>query len=1181
MSETKMIDEFVNKYSLSKTISFALKSVGKTKENFNNNQLEKDRDKSKNLRKIQKYAFEFHSNHIEKSLKNVKNLAEYDIKNYKDLYRIKNRDDDQQKLFNTTKENLKSSITNKLKEGNEHLVDKNFFDEILPNDLKNKNNDDYETYIEAYTNSFKKSICFFEKFRNSIKNFYGTKTGSVASRCIDDNLPIFLDNLNIYKIHNEEIPICESDDSNAFDIKNYKEFLTQDGINNYNKTIGIVNEKINKINQTKKNKKDKIPYLKTLQKQIISNVVSTSYEPFKTDKEVIAAIVNYYNNSKSSMAKINELIGNLSKYDLSLIYIYKKWFPKNYEEIFTDLSDVLNNLFSNNTKKFAISKLTKSSENAINDLHDYSDKLIKNIDEKWDDLDNIKKNEELKKEDKDSIKVLLDSILNYERFLKALCGTGKEKEREWGFYHEFCKHLEKIKEIELIYNKTRNYFTKKPYSKDKIKLWFDNYQLMDGWDVNNETKCCAVLLRDKEKYYLAVMDKKKNKTFENITEVTEDVPYFEKMVYKQIADPKKYFSKKTIVPKKECPSDEKCPDEIKKIFEKKENEEELTEQEHKELIKYVAEKFIPNYKEIQDKNGNCYFNFDLKNIYNENEIKFKTYNEFLDSLTPNCYHLHFEKISEEYVLKNVEDGNIYLFEIYCKDFSDKSKGKPNLHTLYFKMLFDEKNLNNSNIVYKLSGGAEMFFRKSSKIKNNTIHEANKPIPNKNPNNPKKNSNFTYSITKDKRFTEDRFLLKLPIELNYAKDCKSDAFNKDIQTALKNKKKDDIRIIGIDRGQRNLIYISVIDGNGNLIDQKSLNVIESVSKNGTPLETDYKHLIKNRSEDMKDNQTKWHTVGNIKNLKEGYISQAVHEVCKLVVQHDAIIAIENLNCGFTKKAEYGAAVYKKFEDMLIQKLNYLVDDKNKINDECGGLLKAYQLTTTKKEKYQNGIVFYVPPDYTSAIDPTTGFVDLLKPKYKNIKDSQNFFKNFSEIEYNKEKDYFEFKFNYKKFGKEIDQEWTVCTYGERICHYKDNSKWKTKTGVLSDNFKNLFSKYKIGNYKEELQKKIINQEDEEFFKELIRLFYLTLQMRNTDNKSDKDYIISPIKNSEGVFYYSEKYKGSDKLPCDADANGAYNIAKKGLLMVNNIREKKEKPLEIKNNDWFKYAIQSLLAFPEGN
>src|SRR5699024_2766470 len=119
----------------------------------------------------------------------------------------------------------------------------------------------------------------------------------------------------------------------------------------------------------------------------------------------------------------------------------------------------------------------------------------------------------------------------------------------------------------------------------------------------------------------------------------------------------------------------------------------------------------------------------------------------------------FTDISEEYINKLVEEGKLYLFRIYNKDFSSYSKGTPNLHTLYWKALFDEDNL--KNIIYKLNGGAEIFYRKKS-IEAQITHPKKQPIDNKNPNNPKKQSIFEYDLIKDKRFTLDKFQFHVPI-----------------------------------------------------------------------------------------------------------------------------------------------------------------------------------------------------------------------------------------------------------------------------------------------------------------------------------------------------------------------------------------------------------------------------------
>ena len=66
---------------------------------------------------------------------------------------------------------------------------------------------------------------------------------------------------------------------------------------------------------------------------------------------------------------------------------------------------------------------------------------------------------------------------------------------------------------------------------------------------------------------------------------------------------------------------------------------------------------------------------------------------------------------------------------------------------------------------------------------------------------------------------------------------------------------------------------------------------------------------------------WQTIGNIKELKEGYLSAVVHEIASLMVKHNAIVVMEDLNFGF-KRGRFAVErqIYQKFENMLIEKLN---------------------------------------------------------------------------------------------------------------------------------------------------------------------------------------------------------------------------------------------------------------------
>ena len=130
---------------------------------------------------------------------------------------------------------------------------------------------------------------------------------------------------------------------------------------------------------------------------------------------------------------------------------------------------------------------------------------------------------------------------------------------------------------------------------------------------------------------------------------------------------------------------------------------------------------------------------------------------------------------------------------------------------------------------------------------------------------------------------------------------------------------------------------------------------------------------------------------------------VHQIASMMVEYKAIVVMEDLNFGFKHgRQKVEKQVYQKFEKMLIDKLNCLVF-KNKEADEIGGVLKALQLSNKfesfKKLGKQSGFIFYVPAWHTSKIDPATGFVNFLQPKYENIEKAKEFFGNFESIRFN--------------------------------------------------------------------------------------------------------------------------------------------------------------------------------------
>ena len=538
------------------------------------------------------------------------------------------------------------------------------------------------------------------------------------------------------------------------------------------------------------------------------------------------------------------------------------------------------------------------------------------------------------------------------------------------------------------------------------------------------------------------------------------------------------------------------------------------------------------------------------------------------------YKLSFTNISVSFINKLVDEGKMYLFQIYNKDFSDYSKGTPNMHTLYWKALFDERNL--ADVVYKLNGQAEMFYRKKSIDYTHPTHPANHPIQNKNKDNKKKESVFEYDLVKDRRYTVDKFLFHVPITMNF-KSVGSENINQQVREYLQ--QADDTHIIGIDRGERHLLYLVVIDMQGNIKEQFTLNEIVN-EYNGNTYRTNYHDLLDTREEERLTARQSWQTIENIKELKEGYLSQVVHKITQLMVKYHAVVVLEDLNKGFMRgRQKVEKQVYQKFEKMLIDKLNYLVDKKADAA-QSGGLSNAYQLTSKfdsfQKLGKQSGFLFYIPAWNTSKIDPVTGFVNLLDTRYQNTEKSKAFFSKFDAIRYNADKDWFEFNLDYDKFGTKAEgtrTKWILCTQGNRICRNADkNPQWDNPKIDLTRELKSLFEHYNInicGNLKEE----ICSQTDKAFFTGLLHILKLTLQMRNSITGTETDYLVSPVADENGVFYDSRSC--GDRLPENADANGAYNIARKGLMLIGQIKETKDLAnfkYDISNKAWLNFAQQ---------
>lgn len=1203
-----MKEQFINCYPLSKTLRFSLIPVGKTEDNFNKKLLlESDKQRAENYENVKSYIDRFHKEYIKSVLANARIEK---INEYAALYWKSNKDDSDAKAMESLEDDIRKQISKQLTStaNFKRLFGKELICEDLPAFLTDENEKETVECFRSFTT-------YFNGFNTNRKNMYSSekKSTAIAYRCVNDNLPRFLDNIKTFQkifdnLSDETITKLNTDLYNIFGRKiedifsvDYFDFvLAQSGIDIYNSMIGGytcsdgtkiqgLNECINRYNQqvAKNEKSKRLPLMKPLRKQILSEKDSVSFIPekFNSDNEVLLAIEEYYNNHISDIDSLTELLQSLNTYNANGIFIksgaavsdisnaaFNSWnvlrlaWNEKYEALHPVTSTTKIDKYIEKRDKvyksiksfslFELQELGAENGNEITDWYISSiNECNRKIKETYLQARELLKSDYEKDYDKrlyknekaaELVKNLLDAIKEFQQLVKPLNGTGKEENKDELFYGKFTSLYDSVADIDRLYDKVRNYITQRPYSKDKIKLNFDNPQLLGGWDKNKESDYRTVILRKNDFYYLAVMDKSHSKVFVNAPEITsEDEDYYEKMEYKLLPGPNKmlpkvFFASRNI--DKFQPSDRILDIRKRESFKKGAT-----------FNKSECHEFIDYFKESIKKHDDwSKFGFEFSPTESYNDIS-----EFYREVSDQGYYISFSKISKNYIDKLVENGYLYLFKIYNKDFSKYSKGTPNLHTLYFKMLFDERNL--SNVVYKLNGEAEMFYREASiNDKEKITHHANRPIKNKNPDNEKKESVFEYDIVKDKRFTKRQFSLHMSVTINF-KAHGQEFLNYDVRKAVKYK--DDNYVIGIDRGERNLIYISVINSNGEIVEQMSLN--EIIGDNGYSV--DYQKLLDKKEKERDKARKNWTSVENIKELKEGYISQVVHKICELVVKYDAVIAMEDLNFGFKRgRFPVEKQVYQKFENMLISKLNLLIDKKAEPT-ENGGLLRAYQLTNkfdgVNKAK-QNGIIFYVPAWDTSKIDPVTGFVDLLKPKYTSVREAKKLFETIDDIKYNTNTDMFEFCIDYGKFPRcnsDFKKAWTVCTNSSRILSFRNeekNNEWDNKQIVLTDEFKSLFNEFGI-DYTSDLKASVLSISNADFYNRLIRLLSLTLQMRNSiigSTLPEDDYLISPVANDRGEFYDSRNYKGSNAaLPCDADANGAYNIARKALWAINVLKD----------------------------
>lgn len=1285
----KSINELTGLYSLTKTLRFELKPIGKTLEHIERKGiLTQDEQRAKEYEQVKdiidRYHKQFISMCMNKCQLKVKNTGDKkdSLEEYASILSKSKRDTTDEKTLEKIKENLRKQIAKAFKEGNTY--GDLFKKELVKNHLPDFVTDEEEKQIIEHFSNF---TTYFTGFHENRKNMYSdeAKSTAIAYRLIHENFPRFYDNLRSFaKIADSDVSSHFSEIESAFSLylnvehladmfqlDYFSDTLTQEQIEVYNYIIGGkteedgtkvqgINEFVNLYNQ--QHKDAKLPLLKPLYKMILSDRVALSWLPeeFDNDKDMLTAINEFYDSVHSVVfgndeGSICHLLKNLVEYDTEHIYISKDNGLTNISQqmfgqydIFTNvikkakkeefeknrkltprekrnpvlLEEKVNSLFKKE-KSFSINylnsliadieggtiesyfaKLGANDKNGVEDLLTQIEQAYSAAKETLDGkYANVNQSEKATK----NIKDLLDAFKSLQHFIKPLLGSGEEADKDNAFSAQLLNVWDSLDVVTPLYNKVRNWLTRKPYSTNKIKLNFENNgNLLNGWvdskteKTDNGTQYGGYIFRKKNEigeydYYLGISSDTKLFRADGST-LSTDVDFYERLDYYQVKTQTIYGNsymgnyrddaQKLLDAYKESviylgcdvsllpKDDETLPAYIKRI---------------KTYSYDVYQEMMKQYNVLESYNTmKSHVLLTLANMHRVNAaIELSKHKEYeldklfyeIDNMPSKSFGFFPIATSLIECANDREKKPLFLFKISNKDLSfaetyskgfRKTRGTENLHTLYFRALMEL-----CQGVYDIGTGTVFFRKATTGLKNSTtIHKAHETIANKNIRNAKKTSVFEYDIIKDRRYIYDKFQFHLSININYSEPDKKDT-NTLVHDIIRNNGIE--HIIGIDRGERHLLYLSLIDLKGNIVKQMTLNDIKQNEE--SPFSTNYKDLLVEREGNRTEARRNWKKIENIKDLKVGYLSQVVHVIAQMMVEYKAIVVLEDLNMGFMRgRQKIERNVYEQFEHMLIDKLNFYVDKKKDANSS-GGLLHGLQLTN-KFESFaklgkQSGCLFYIPAWNTSKIDPVTGFVNMLDTRYENIDNSRIFFSKFDSICYNEEKDWFEFTFDYNNFHKKLEgtkTKWTLCTYGTRIRTFRNPAKlnqWDNEEVILTDEFKKAFANAGInicGNLKES----ICSLSERKHLESLMQLMKPLLQLRNSMTNSEVDYMLSPV--SENGVFYDSRSCGSN-LPIDADANGAYNIARKGLWVLRQIQQSHEGDkvnLALSNKEWLQFV-----------
>lgn len=1203
---TASFSEMKNLYPVTKTVAFQLRPMGPTRRHLAEAQvIEKDEAIYKDYVTIKGAADAIHRAFIEEiltpmRLKYVSDGAKDSLQEYAAVF-ADNKDEEREQKLEKIAMGLKAKIGEAFKKAMfdekttmlEAMSGRALFIRLLPESRLDAEQEAARSRLMRFTTI----MGDYNKHRARIYD-PDQKGFTIPRRIVDENLPIHLGNVNraakipqniyekcdgLFDLVAAELPaaFCITD---VFTTSGYTALCAQAQIDAYNTLIGGVsaNEitKIKGLNEYIKEyndhtKGEKLPYFKKLKKQILSEGTTLSWlaSMIEKDEEAVEVIRQVEELTNSIPMPDADL---LKSTDPALVHVHAKRL-----DVFSNLllgdwntvKDSIKDAIRTENPKSArmgdkgyakkIDKLFKEHKSfSLQEIYDalkarsidgpaafaafVDEHLIKTraevvktrtaLDGR---LSKLRPGEKLAQEqgegDKNTvpfIKDFLDAVGDCRRNASLFTDTDGEKDYNPDFYENAVDAwYENGREIIATYSSLKNYLTKKPFSTKKTQLRFSCNKYLEGWDINKERDYQGILLAKGKDLFVGVTAPKSHTLF--MKEGIEDPQSpFQKIEVKNLPQPFKALPKRAFPPT-ELTRLGATPEVLA-----------LREKKTKDLTPDEVRTMVDFYKDIIRKTPD----WDVFNFKFKDSSEYRVLNDFFNDVEAQNYVIWRRGIREQYIRDAVEDGSLYLFRITCQDMHRSHHGKTGTYKAILDEFISERNMKDPQV--RLAGGAAVYYRKPS-LERKVTHRAGMPMVNKNPDNPRRTRTLPFDLIKDKRYTEERFMIHIPVIIAQRADADGQrSINHKVQEVIR--ATPDMPVLGINRGTRNLITIAVTAPDGTILEQRNLNVFDGF---------DYRRKMDECGTERQGERRSWSSIRDIANVKKGYLSRVIAEVVTLQKKYNCVIALEKLDLEFRNRNQrFESNVYRQFERDIVRKFGCVLDKEDP--DRMRNMKQLTVLGKTEEDrlKYtQNGIVFLVNPYWITRTDPVTGFINRIDTHFETIEKAENFIGCFESIKYNPATDRFEFSFKYEKLCPEQDipdasRIWKVETYGDRIENIPDPKAaghYIDKMYDLTVKFKKLLDDESI-DYADmqNIQEKLAGRKAD-FYKEFLHLLRLTLQNTSWDSETREWRLVGCTADNKGKFF--DTRNAPERLPKDADVNAAWNLARKCHIMLKNIRE----------------------------